>query len=265
MSEAVIQQREGRNRGWREIRHYAYVERPYEDVWPVLARASWQVLSGEAMVPEGPEAPELHVRRAGITLARTVRLRFGAIVVDEDRARLGLRWEDSRRPKLFPVLEAVLDLAPLVAGRRQITQVGLVGRYLPPLGAIGGIGDRLAGEEVAAQSIAGFLDELARRLESMVDPEAIDGDETAENQNVPDESFELHHVHLPLERLGDRPGGAAGVNRYLAGRPGVVHARVDPFAAIAEIEYDPELCSPGRIMMDLEEDRLPGEPGAAGG
>jgi hypothetical protein len=262
MSEAATDPQDGRNRRWREIRHYAYVDRPYEDVWPVLARAPRQVLSGDATAPAGPEPPELHVRRAGITLARTVRLRFGGIVVDEDRARLGLRWEDARRPKIFPVLEAVLDLAPVVAGRREITQIGLVGRYLPPFGAVGGVGDRLAGEEVAAQSVAAFLDELARRLQGMVDPGSPGPEVAPENPDLSDsESPELHHVLLPLERLDDRPGGAAAVYGYLAALPGVVHAQVDPFSAMAEIEYDPELCSPGRIMMDLEEDRLPGTTG----
>jgi hypothetical protein len=269
MSGTATQQREGRNRGWREIRHYAYVDRPYEDVWPVLAGAPRQVLSGDATVPGDLEAPELHVRRAGITLARTVRLRFGGIVVDEERARLSLRWEDSRHPKLFPVLEAVLDLAPVAARRRQITQIGLVGRYLPPLGVVGGIGDRLAGEDVAAQSVARFVDELARRLERMVTSTSPDP-EPAREADLPDDGSpnaadqggtrQLQHVLLTVERLEDRPGGAAAVHRYLATLPGMVHAEVDPYSAMAEIEYDPERCCPGQIMMDLEEDRLPGEP-----
>lgn len=258
MSEPAVQEREGQ--GWREIRHYAYVERPYEDVWPALAQAPERVLGGDGTSPARPGVSELHVQRAGIDAFRTVRLRFGGLVCDEDRARLALHWEDARHPKLFPVLEAVLELAPLAAGRRHVTQVGLVGRYRPPFGAVGGVADRLAGEQFAAESVARFVEGVARRLEDMVEAGPPDPEEEpADPGPVDTDPALLRRVLLPLERLEDRPGGAAGVRRYLAGKPGVVRAQVDAVAGIAEIVYDPELCHPGRILADLEDDPLPSD------
>jgi hypothetical protein len=115
--------------GWRKIRHYTYVERSFEDVWALLARSPGQVL-GRASEASYVREASLHVKRAGVEVTRDVRLRFGGIVCDQHRARQSLRWEDAHHPRLFPVLEAVLELASLDSGRRRTTQIGIVGRYL---------------------------------------------------------------------------------------------------------------------------------------
>lgn len=235
--------------GWREIRHYAYVERPFDDVWALLARSPGQLL-GRASEASYIRMASLHVRRAGVEMVRDVRVRFGGVVCEEKRARLSLRWEDAHHPRLFPVLEAVLELAPLKNGRQDITQIGIAGRYHPPFGAIGGLADRLAGEAVAEDSVARFVNDLARRVEALIaEPPA-----PTEDRRPPLDPG-LRRVFMPVDRLDQCPGGAAGVGRYLDATPGVVRADVNPQAGLVTVEFDPELCNPVNLLEDLEDDR----------
>ncbi len=238
--------------GWRTLCHYAYVARAYDDVWPMLAAAPQRVLGDEEAGPAGAGLSDLHVRRGGVDLTRKVRLSFGGLVADEDLARMALRWEDAAHPALFPVLEGILSLAPLTAGRRRITQVGLAGRYRPPLGALGGAGDRLLGREVAVDSVAGFVDALARRLEAMAPPELLGPESPAEADPAEPGDADRSRVLVMLDGLDERPGGAAAVDRQLAGTAGVVRAEVDPLAGMAEIVFDPERCSLNRLLSDLD-------------
>jgi hypothetical protein len=159
--------------GWREIRRYAYVERPYEQAWALLAGAPRLVLGGEAAPEAGVGQVELHVRRAGLELKRPVRVYLAGVVCTETRAELALRWEDAGHPGLFPVLEARLELTPVAFGLAPATHVGLVGRYRPPFGAFGGVADRLFGADVVDDSVGTFVEDLARRLETMLEPAPV--------------------------------------------------------------------------------------------
>jgi hypothetical protein len=261
LSETTIKQAEAGHVGGRSVHHYAYVERPYEAVWMKLAQAPRQVIGGDEAWSADGALSELHVRRAGVDVSRAVKIKLGGIVAEDEMARMGVRWEDSRHPHLFPVLQGILSLAPVESGRRHVTQVGLVGRYRPPFGALGGIGDRMVGDEVAAEAIAGFVDDVARRLEALVDTEPF-GREIAEDLVGADDS-EYRRILVPLDGLADRRGGAVGIGRQLRGAPGVLRAQIDPVAGMAEIEYDPDLCSLSRILAELEVDAPPPKP--AGG
>ena len=236
---------------WREIRHYTYVERPFDDVWVLLAQSPGELL-GRASEASYVRRASLHVRRAGVEMSRDVRLRFGGLVCEERRARLSLRWEDAHHPRLFPVLEAVLELAPLKRGRQEITQIGIAGRYHPPFGAMGGLADRFAGEAVAEDSVAHFVDDLARRVEALIaEPPMPQEDPHLSRPLDPG----LRRVFMPVDRLDQCPGGAAGVGRYLDAVPGVMRADVNPQAGLVTVEFDPELCNPVSLLENLEDDR----------
>jgi hypothetical protein len=155
------------DRTWREVRHYAYVDRPFAEVCRMLAREPERVLghSGDAGAVR-EQLIGLHILRGGVDLSREVRVVLGNLVLDEDAARLVLRWEDAERPNLFPVLEAALELTPVPAGRRPTTQVGLVGRYRPPFGRLGAVADTLAGHGLVLESVERFLDEITLRIEA---------------------------------------------------------------------------------------------------
>jgi hypothetical protein len=237
--------------GWRTVRHYAYVPRRYEDAWPKLVEAPQSLFGGDATAFG---QTELHVRRAGMEWSRSVTMRFGGVVCDEDQARMALHWEDSQHPALFPVLNATISLVPLTTSRRHVTQLGLVGRYRPPFGALGGVADRMAGEDVAAESVATFLEDVARRLESMVNAEPFGPQPGQSPSGVGADGADATHILIPVDGLGGRRGGAVVLNRRLAAIPGVVYAEVDPIVGLAAVRYDPDLCSLSRIVAELEVD-----------
>ncbi|HEY3143522.1 MAG TPA: hypothetical protein VGJ86_20470 [Acidimicrobiales bacterium] len=242
--------------GWRAIRHYAYVERPFDDLWPLLATEPNGVLGEGASVPLGSGTSDLHAHLGGVDVARTVAMHFSGLVCDDAWAGLAMHWEAAHHPRMFPVLEATLELVPVPSGRRHFTQVGLVGRYRPPLGVLGDMADRLGGSGVAVESIRHFVEDLARRLESMVTPQPP---EPGEEEPTPDvdrepDGPEVKKVLLIVERLASRLGGAVGVARRLAATPGVVRVAIHPDTTLAEIHYDPARCHPGDLLDDLDDD-----------
>jgi hypothetical protein len=72
-----------------------------------------------------------------------------------------MTWEATGSGRLFPKLEADLELAPLGPSR---TQLAISARYRPPLGAVGRVVDRAALHVVAEATIKDFLDRVAERL-----------------------------------------------------------------------------------------------------
>lgn len=242
--------------GWREIHYYAYVERPFDELWPLLATQPNDVLGNGRAVPRGRGTSELHVHFGGVDVARNVAMQFGELIREDERARMEMQCRAARHPRMFPLLEATLELAPLPSGRRHFTQVGLVGRYRPPLGVAGDVADRLGGSGIAVESIRHFVEGVAQRLETMVTPERRKPDE---DEPTPDATREpagpgLKKILLIVERLTSRPGGAVRVARRLEAMPGVVRVGIDPEATLAEIHYDPDRCHPNDLVDEVEED-----------
>ncbi|HEU5449510.1 MAG TPA: hypothetical protein VFW57_10895, partial [Acidimicrobiia bacterium] len=108
-----------------------------------------------------------HAKVAGLGLDRDIRMVVGDVQISPHTARIPMHWEDLRHPALFPLLEATLEFAP-VAGRRPITQIAFLGRYRPPLGPIGTLGDSLAGSRLVLESVVDFLTDLVARLEQAI-------------------------------------------------------------------------------------------------
>jgi hypothetical protein len=238
--------------GWRTIRHFAYVERPFRDVRRAVADAPHRLLA-EPSAATGADiaaVAELRIRRAGLDLTRDVRMISGDVQVGIHSARLPIRWEDATHPGLFPILEATLEIAPVRAGRHPMTQLGLFGQYRPPFGRLGGLADSLAGHGIVLESLEQFLDELVRHLEAILTPpEPME--ESAAGERNPDMPGR-RRVVLPVERLDRTPGGAAGLALRLLGEPGVVDATVNPASHLAIIDYDNATCSVGRLLHLLE-------------
>lgn len=59
-------------------------------------------------------------------------------------------------------MDGVLEIYPLASWE---TQVCLIGRYQPPLGLLGRVGDALIGHRLAEESIGRFFAELVERME----------------------------------------------------------------------------------------------------
>jgi hypothetical protein len=176
-------------------------------------------------------------------------------VVDDGGARIALRWEDARHPNLFPRLTAALNFVPMSAGRRPVTQVGISGHYVPPFGVLGSAGDLIAGTDIAAESGAGFVSDVARRLESLI-PETDAGPE--EQPAVPAADEAPHRrILIPVDHLGDRDGGGAGVERQFGATPGVYRADVNPMSGMVSLDYNPDVCDLAALMAVIGADGPP--------
>jgi copper chaperone CopZ len=152
-------------------------------------------------------------------------------------------------------MEAVLEQVPIDYRGCPITQIGLVGRYRPPFGAFGNAIDRAAGAQIVAESVTWFVEEVARRLEAALPaPEALEEALVEEAAAVDVELAPWPHVFLSVDGLSHRTGGAAAAREHLAAVPGVQHVEIDPIAAMALVDYDPERCTPDDFVAVLYAD-----------
>jgi len=230
--------------GWRTIRHFAYVERDFPAVRRCLeARPERIPLAGPT---------ELHVRRAGFDFGRDVRITVGPCQAGTWSARLPVRWEDATLPGLFPLLDATLEVTPVKAGRRPMTQLGLFGSYRPPFGRLGALTDTLAGRQIVVESVDRFLDDLVERLHTTVPAPAPD-DVSDRDPDRPERPGR-RRIILGVGRLDQARGGAVGLALRLQSAPGVLDASVNPRTGLAEIDYDSALCGPGQLARLLEEE-----------
>lgn len=141
---------------WRTLHEFAEIDRAFRDVRRYVAAE-----------PECIVARSAQAKVAGLDLDRDLCMVVSDLQIGPHTARIPIHWEDLRHPALFPLLEATLEFAP-VAGRRPITQIGFLGRYRPPLGPLGTIGDSLAGSRMVLESVVAFLTDLVTRLEQAI-------------------------------------------------------------------------------------------------
>jgi len=106
---------------------------------------------------------ELRLTVGGGAITRRVAAEVGSLESGPASLRVPLEWQAFVHPSLFPVMNGELHVSDI--GGNGIA-LRLVGEYRAPLGAVGAVGDVLAGRCVAEKSLRGFLAEVARRLEA---------------------------------------------------------------------------------------------------
>jgi hypothetical protein len=249
-------EREHDEGAWRQFRHYAYLDRPYAEVLRLVSTSPGLFVGDHGVTSGGAQRlAEFHLQRAGLDIARDVRITLGTLQRCDHGARLPIEWQDFRWPRLFPVVKAVIELLPLT-GVHQATQVGLVGCYRPPLGRLGAVADTLAGTRVVLESAGRFLEEIAARLEARIKPIRFVPSSLSAGVG---ETGRRRRVFVPTDGLDYRPGGAAGVEARLRAEPGVLGAEVDAVAELAVIEYDPTTCSLGCLLTIVDPNGVPPE------
>ena len=105
---------------------------------------------------------ELRFEIGGGAITRRVEAEVGPLGTGPASLRVPLKWKAAEHPNLFPVMDAELHISDADGNH---VELRLVGEYRPPLGAIGALGDALAGGRVAEKSLQRFVTEVARRLE----------------------------------------------------------------------------------------------------
>jgi hypothetical protein len=156
----------------REVRAFDYVNQAYEPVRDALRADAAGIIRTATKVAE-TRADELvaalSVDVKGIEVSKEILLHVGALR-EEEGPRLSrvthveLEWQAKGSPGLFPVMKADLSVYPLSGTE---TQVELRGIYEPPMGALGGALDAVAGHRVAEASVHRFVSAVAERLRQL--------------------------------------------------------------------------------------------------
>jgi hypothetical protein len=146
------------------IRYFLDLPVPFEDVeasllaapevWvPRLARDAED--GGERLLAEVGFPVDDH--RVG----KEVQIEMGAPFRIPSKTILPLTWTATGPERLFPSLDADLEIAPL--GRNR-TQLSISARYRPPLGAVGRALDRALLHRIAEATLKDFLDRVGEAL-----------------------------------------------------------------------------------------------------
>lgn len=148
------------------IQDFVYVDAPIDvvrrrleagaDVWltPLAARAG-----------AGWQTQRIRIGPAGDIplLSRVTRVRVGRLDERGETLIVPITWQADSLSAAFPVLHADLEV---VALSESATQLTLMGRYDPPLGALGQRLDRLLLHRIAQASVRAFLEGVGAALEA---------------------------------------------------------------------------------------------------
>lgn len=151
----------------RRVRFFDYVNHPYDKVRDALSEdtlAAFREATRGADSRAHSLAAELHVKIAGFALGKEIAIAVREIREDQVPSpvtRLGLEWEASDSPRLFPLMHAELSIYPLTATE---TQLDFLGYYDPPLGLLGDALDAVVGCRIAEASVHSFVKEVAAYL-----------------------------------------------------------------------------------------------------
>jgi hypothetical protein len=154
----------------KEIRSYDYVNRPYARVRDALRGSAVAVFHAATKAASGRAedvAAALRINVAGLEIQKDVVIEVGAAEEQRSRAvrtmvtRIPLKWAAAKSARLFPLMQAELSVYALTAAE---TQLDLLGRYRPPLGALGKALDAIAGHRIAEACVHQFLADVAEYL-----------------------------------------------------------------------------------------------------
>lgn len=153
----------------RNLYYYEYVKQPAAAVIKALttnAKALFDSATSSAVAETSGLATDLHVELGGLDIGKEVRIDLGPPEIAGDRARIPIRWKAAEQKALFPSMDAELEVEPL-SHAIPMTQLSIVGRYRPPLGVLGAMGDALVGHRLAELAVRNFLTDLSRRLQAL--------------------------------------------------------------------------------------------------
>lgn len=99
---------------------------------------------------------------AGLPLGKDVEVELGSPFDGNDVVSLPIRWHATWPAGAYPGFDGELELT---GGSDGSAELWLIGRYQPPLGAIGRMLDRVVLHTLASDSIRQVLDAMASRLD----------------------------------------------------------------------------------------------------
>lgn len=153
----------------RELHCYQYVNVDYDKVRDALrsdAVGIFQRATASATSRASELASTLRVAVGALEIGADVKIAVRAMnenvsALGEPRTELEIAWTATSAAGLFPSMEATLSVYPLSAHE---TQIGLHGRYRPPLGVVGNAIDALVGHRIAEATVLRFVQDVATRI-----------------------------------------------------------------------------------------------------
>jgi hypothetical protein len=146
------------------VRYYVELAFPLGALEEAIERApvSWMPIVAHEAESRGADLlTEIGSGGEQAKVNKAVEVEVGSPRKAASRTILPMTWKASGSARLFPKLEADLELAPLGPSR---TQLAISARYRPPMGAVARAVDRGALHVVAEATIKDFLDRVADRL-----------------------------------------------------------------------------------------------------
>jgi hypothetical protein len=151
------------------VRYFLDLDYPFEEVESALLAepAAWV----PGMAREAGELGELLLAEVGFAVSeerrldKEVEISIGASYRAPGKTRLPMSWKATGTGRLFPSLDADLEVAGI--GTRR-TQLSISARYTPPLGPLGRILDRALLHRVAEATIKDFLDRVGAAVAARV-------------------------------------------------------------------------------------------------
>jgi hypothetical protein len=147
------------------IQDFVQVKAPFAMVRDRLLepRPHWLTDGATAAYAEGERLfLTISATRREMNVGKRVQVELGAAYARGEGVVLPLSWWATGAQRLFPTLDADLELMPLGPDQVMLT---LMGRYDPPLGALGRGVDRLVLHRIAEACVRSFLHRTAASLE----------------------------------------------------------------------------------------------------
>jgi hypothetical protein len=155
------------------IRYYLDLAVPFEDVERALLDEPATWVPGIALDAEAGGQRLLAEVGFDVDASRRVdkevEIEIGEPYVIPTKTMLPIAWRATAAERIFPQLEADIEIAALGAGR---TQLSISARYRPPLGPVGRALDKAMLHRVAEATVKDFLDRVGERIRARVPEDA---------------------------------------------------------------------------------------------
>lgn len=150
----------------RQLYYYEYVDRSAAEVVKELVapnRKTFRAATESAAAEAQRVRERLHLDVGGFDIGRDVVVEVGKPRDKGYAVYIPLKWHAARQEDLFPSMDAELEVTMLSADPPW-TQIAIVGRYRPPMGLFGAIGDLILGHRLAEATMRHFVVDLTSRL-----------------------------------------------------------------------------------------------------
>lgn len=155
----------------RSLYAYRYVDRHFDEIVQLLTDQPELVLqpATEAAQREvGTFVGHLHFDVKGFEVGRDVVIDLGQRQpMGKHTVSFPVTWQATDAAALFPAMSGHLEVAAM-SFHPPISQVTFTGRYQPPFGPLGALGDVSIGRRIADAAAHHFVQDLVQRVEEQL-------------------------------------------------------------------------------------------------